>query len=63
MKEPCIGGGGFRLAYLVTGSPLALMLAHMATHDAMVTRGFALPPAQEPAIPAAPSTAPLLGHA
>jgi hypothetical protein len=63
MKEPYIGCVGFSLAYLVTGSPLAPMLAHMSTHDAMVTHGFALPPNQEPATPPAPSKAPPLGHA
>jgi hypothetical protein len=63
MKEPYIGCVAFSLAYLVTGSPLAPMLGHMSTHEAMVTHGFALPPHQEPTIPAAPSKAPPLGRA
>ena len=63
MTEPYLGCVGFSLAYLVTGSPLAPMLAHMSTHDAMVTHGFALPPNQEPTTPPASSTAPPLGRA
>jgi hypothetical protein len=47
MKEPYIGCFGFSLAYLITGSPLAAMLGHMGTHDAMLLHGFVLPPHQE----------------
>ena len=63
MKEPYIGCVAFSLAYLVTGSPLARMLGHMGTHDAMLSHGFALPPHQEPTTPAAPAKAPPLGRA
>lgn len=63
IKEPYLGCVGFSLAYLVTGSPLAPMLGHMATHDAMVSHGYALPPHQELTAPAAPSKARPLGRA
>jgi hypothetical protein len=53
IKEPYIGCVGFSLAYLVTGSPLAPILGHIVTHDAMVTHGFALPPHQDVLVPSA----------
>jgi hypothetical protein len=47
MVEPYIGCVWFSLAYLLTGSPLAPMVGHMGTHDAMLTHGFELPPHRE----------------
>ena len=54
MVEPYIGCVWFSLAYLLTGSPLATMIGHMGTHDAMVTHGFELPPHQELRMPTPP---------
>lgn len=61
MMEAYIGCVGFGLAYLLTGSPLAAMVGHMGTHEAMLGRGYALPPHQEMGVltraPHAPRTA------
>ena len=47
MVEPYMGCVGFSLAFLLTGSPIAAMVGHMGTHDAMLTHAFKLPPHQE----------------
>jgi hypothetical protein len=58
MMEAYIGCVGFGLAYLLTGSPLAAMVGHMGTHEAMLGHGYALPPHQETGVLTRASHAP-----
>jgi hypothetical protein len=46
MRQALIGCVPLSLAYLLTGSPIAAMVAHMVLHYVAIRRGMELPPAE-----------------
>jgi hypothetical protein len=53
MRYPVTLCGVLSIAYVVTGSPIAPILGHIAFHAAMTLRGAELPPRPQPSAPLA----------